>query len=292
MRDPLLEVEALSIVYGHGKNAHAAVDDVSFRVMPSEILAIVGESGCGKSSLARGVAGIVTPASGRILLDGQPIRDLEGAAALAARRAVQMVFQDPDASLNPSHTVSAILHEPLIVTGFGSLASRHARVAELMALVRLDASLLERRPSGLSGGQKQRVAIARALAMAPRLLIADEALSALDLTAQARMAALFLDIRDRLGVALLFISHDMRMVAQIADTVCVIKSGRVVEYGPVKDVMMAPKSAYTRLLLAAGLDPKAALGDPVLLAALAAGALDDVDSAVARLLESPGEAGL
>lgn len=288
MSGSLLEVEALDIIYGHGKSAHAAIQDVSFRVMPGEILAIVGESGCGKSSLARALAGILAPATGRILLDGQPIRNLKGAHALSARRAIQMVFQNPDASLNPGHSIHAILHEPLIVTGFGSRAARNARIVQLMKLVRLDLSLLERRPAGLSGGQKQRVAIARALAMAPRLLIADEVLSALDLTAQARMAALFLDIRDRLGVALLFISHDLRMVAQIADTVCVIKSGRVVEYGSAKEVMMAPKSTYTRLLLAAGLDPKAALDDPVLLDALAEGAMDDVDSAVARLLERPG----
>jgi peptide/nickel transport system ATP-binding protein len=184
----------------------------------------------------------------------------------------------------------AILEEPLIVTGMRDKEARRARVEELMGVVRLDLALLERRPAALSGGQKQRVAIARALAMSPRLLIADEALSALDLTAQARMATLFHDIRDRLGIAVLFISHDMRMVARLADTVCVINAGRIVEYGPVREVMLQPKSAYTRLLLAAALDPKAALADATLLDALAAGALEEVDVAVARLLDRPEEA--
>ncbi|MDZ4370183.1 MAG: ABC transporter ATP-binding protein [Phenylobacterium sp.] len=284
MTPALLELDGLDIVYGRGRAAHRAVKGASFRVERGEILAIVGESGCGKSSLARGVGGVIEPAAGRILLDGEPISGRRGPAALAARRAVQMVFQDPDASLNPNHTIGAILDEPLLVTGHGDRAARRSRVEELMALVRLDLSLLERRPAGLSGGQKQRVAIARALAMSPRLLIADEALSALDLTAQARMASLFRDIRDRLNIGILFISHDMRMVAQLADNVCVIRDGEIVEYGPTREVMVAPRSPYTRLLLAAALDPKAALEDPDLLDALAAGEPERADVAVARLL--------
>jgi peptide/nickel transport system ATP-binding protein len=290
MSDILLQVQDLDIVYGRGRAAHRAVKGASFSLRRGEILAIVGESGCGKSSLARGVAGVLRPSAGRILLDGQPLGGLKGAAALAQRRAIQMVFQDPDASLNPAHTVFAILEEPLIVTGFGDRAARRARVEELMGVVRLDLALLERRPAGLSGGQKQRVAIARALAMSPRLLIADEALSALDLTTQARMAALIQELRNRLGIAVLFISHDMRMVAQVADTVAVIKAGELVEYGPTGEVMAAPKSAYTRLLLAAALDPKAALADETLLDALAAGDSAAVDVAVARLLARPGKA--
>lgn len=290
MTETLLQVRDLDIVYGRGRTAHRAVKGANFSIRRGEIVAVVGESGCGKSSLARGVAGILAPTAGQILLDGQPLGALKGPAALAQRRAIQMVFQDPDASLNPGHSIFAILEEPLVVTGFGDKAARRARVEELMGVVRLDLDLLQRRPSGLSGGQKQRVAIARALAMEPRLLIADEALSALDLTAQARMATLFHDIRDRLGIAVLFISHDMRMVAQIADTVCVIKAGEIVEYGPTREVMIAPKSAYTRLLLAAALDPKAALADATLLDALASGALEEVDVAVERLLARPEKA--
>ncbi|ODT89843.1 ATP-binding cassette domain-containing protein [Phenylobacterium sp. SCN 70-31] len=287
MTSALLDVQDLDIVYGKGRGAHRAVKAASFQIQRGEILAVVGESGCGKSSLARGVAGILQPAAGRILLDGAPLGGARGRAASVARRAVQMVFQDPDASLNPNHTIGAILDEPLIVTGFGDAAARRARIEELMALVRLDLALLERRPRALSGGQKQRVAIARALAMSPRLLIADEALSALDLTAQARMATLFHDIRDRLGIAILFISHDMRMVAQLADTVCVIRDGEIVEHGPTREIMAAPRSPYTRLLLAAALDPKAALGDPDLLDALASGESEKADMAVARLLARP-----
>lgn len=284
MTNALLEVDNLDIAYGRGRSAHTAVQGATFNIHRGEILAVVGESGCGKSSLARGIAGILKPAGGRILLDGQPLGGLQGAPALAARRAIQMVFQDPDASLNPSHTIATVLDEPLVITGFGDAAARRARIEELMALVRLDLALLERRPRALSGGQKQRVAIARALAMAPRLLIADEALSALDLTAQARMATLFHDIRDRLGIAILFISHDMRMVAKLADTVCVIQAGRIVEHGAVSEVMTRPSQPYTRLLLAAALDPKAALADTELLDALAAGAPEQADAAVARLL--------
>jgi len=279
---PLLEVRDLEIVYGHGARAMTALTGCGFALQRGEILAIVGESGSGKSSLARAIAGIVPPASGQILLEGQPINGLRGAAGVQARRAIQMVFQDPDASLNPRHTIGAILDEPLVVTGYGDRAKRLARVNELMELVRLDTALLARRPAALSGGQKQRVAIARALAMQPKLLIADEALSALDLTAQSRMASLFVDIRERLGIAILFISHDMRMVAQLADTVCVIQNGRTAEYGPAEQVMNRPAAPYTRLLLAAAMDPAAALADPDLLASLAAGTPDQ--AAVDRLL--------
>lgn len=266
----LLEIEGLQVRYGHGRKAVTALEDCTLGLDRGEILAVVGESGSGKSSLARAVAGLVAPAAGKVVLDGADVTALKAGAI--QRRAIQMVFQDPDASLNPRHTVATILDEPLSVTGFGDAAARRARVAELLDLVHLDAALLDRRPGALSGGQKQRVAIARALAMQPRLLIADEALSALDVSTQARIAGLFADIRDRLGLGVLFISHDMRMVERLADSVCVINAGRVVEYGPAGTVMTAPQSPYTKLLLAAALDPAGALADPRRVEALAAGA--------------------
>jgi peptide/nickel transport system ATP-binding protein len=268
----LLEIDGLEVVYGHGRKAVTALQGCSIGLDRGEILAVVGESGSGKSSLARAVAGLVAPAAGRIALDGRDLAELKGRAGAVRRRAIQMVFQDPEASLNPHHTVATILDEPLAVIGLGDRGARAARVAELMALVHLDPELLPRRPGALSGGQKQRVAIARALAMDPALLIADEALSALDVSTQARVAGLFADIRDRLGLGVLFVSHDMRLVERLADTVCVIQAGKVVEYGPADAVMTRPQSPYTRLLLAAALDPAGALADPRRLEALAAGA--------------------
>jgi ABC-type glutathione transport system ATPase component len=268
----LLEVTGLDVVYGRGRKAITALQGAALGLDRGEILAVVGESGSGKSSLARAVAGLVAPASGRVVLDGTDLTALKGRTGAIQRRGVQMVFQDPDASLNPRHTVATILDEPLAVIGFGDAAARRARVAELLGLVHLDPVLLERRPGALSGGQKQRVAIARALAMQPKLLIADEALSALDVSTQSRIAGLFADIRDRLGLGVLFITHDMRMVERLADSVCVINAGQVVEYGPADEVMTRPQNPYTRLLLAAALDPAGALADPRRLEALAAGA--------------------
>ncbi|MBP7335591.1 ABC transporter ATP-binding protein [Niveispirillum sp.] len=264
----LLTIDGLAVRYGTGNKAKQALEDCHLSLAAGEILAVVGESGSGKSTLARAVAGIAPVSAGRIRLDGQDLATLRGDARRKARRSIQMVFQDPDASLNPRHSIRTILSEPLEVIGFGDRAARTARIAALMALVHLDLSLLDRRPAGLSGGQKQRVAIARALAMEPRVLIADEALSALDVSTQAAVAALFTELRDRLGLAILFISHDMGMVRQLADHVCVIRGGRIAEAGPVATLMQRPTHPYTNLLLAASLDPKGALADPELLAAL------------------------
>lgn len=276
MMAPLLTIEGLGVRYGTGAQAKQALSDCGLDLHAGEILAVVGESGSGKSTLARAVAGIAPVSQGRICLDGQDLAGLKGEVRRRARRSIQMVFQDPDASLNPRHTIRTILSEPLEVIGYGDRAARAARIEALMALVHLDSALLDRRPSGLSGGQKQRIAIARALAMEPRLLIADEALSALDVTTQAAVASLFIELRDRLGLAILFISHDMAMVRHLADHVCVIRSGRIVEAGAVDIVMTRPTHPYTNLLLAASLDPKGALADPDLMTALtAAGEIDE-----------------
>jgi ABC-type glutathione transport system ATPase component len=240
---PALRLEGVSLRYG----AVEAVRGASFDVAPGELFALVGESGSGKSSLARAVAGLIAPSAGRIWVDGKPWEGEDD----AFRRTVQMVFQDPDASLNPYFSIGTTLAEPLEVTRFGPRAAIQARVRDLMSLVRLDAALLARRPRALSGGQKQRVAIARALALQPKLLIADEALSALDVATQAAVAALFADLRERLGLAILFISHDLLMVRRIADHVAVMQSGQIVEQGPARQVLEAPQHPHTQALLRA-----------------------------------------
>ncbi len=267
MSTPLLQIRDLVIDYGKGTSRFRALHGCSFDLQPGQVMAVVGESGSGKSSLVRAVAGLVAPASGEMLLDGQALPPLRKRPP-ETRRVVQMVFQDPGASLNPLHRVHAIIEEPLLVTGHGDAARRAGRVAELMEMTQLSTDLATRRPRELSGGQKQRVAIARALAMEPRLLIADEALSALDFTTQDHVSRLLSDLRRDLNLAMLFVSHDMRSVRRMADDVCVIEKGHVVEQGPVSEVLYNPKSAYTRLLLAAALNPRAALSDPRLAEAL------------------------
>jgi peptide/nickel transport system ATP-binding protein len=259
----LLGVEDLSVAYG----TKLALQRASLAIAPGEIVAVVGESGSGKSSLARAVAGLVQPTTGRVALDGVDLAK----RPRVERRAIQMVFQDPDASLNPRHTVHAMLDEPLRLLRFGNAAARAERIAELLRMVQLDPDLRDRRPIALSGGQKQRVAIARALAMQPRLLLADEALSALDVATQSALLDLFAQLRRETGIAILFISHDLAAVRRIADRVCVLYRGRMVEQGPCRDVLAAPRHRYTQLLLAATIDPAQALQDPAFLARLAEG---------------------
>jgi peptide/nickel transport system ATP-binding protein len=273
----LLQVEDLEITYGSGRSAAPAVRGCSLELAAGEILAVVGESGSGKSSIARAIAGIVPPSAGRILFRGSDLVARGGGAGeRTRRRAIQMVFQDPDASLNPRHLVRSILEEPLIVRGIRDRAARQARVEELMQLVQLDPALLDRRPIALSGGQKQRVAIARAMALEPDILIADEALSALDVSTQATILQLFQQLRRDVGVSILFISHDLASVQRLADRVCVLFRGRIVEQGSAVDVLQHAKHPYTQLLIAATLDPRSALQDPEFLARLARGSLEDV----------------
>ncbi len=247
-RAPLLVVDDLSVVYP-GPHPVRALDRCSLAVARGEISALVGESGSGKSTMARAIAGLVTPVSGRISLDGIALASQRGHAARTARRRIQMVFQDPDASLNPWHRIATTLAEPLRVCGLSDPAQIECRVAELLAMVQLDPALMGRRPRELSGGQKQRVAIARALAMQPDLLIADEALSALDVSTQAMVGGLLRDLCDRLSLAILFISHDLLMVRHLADWVAIMHGGRILEQGACAAVLDAPTHRYTRLLL-------------------------------------------
>ena len=271
----LLQIKDVSVSYGDGPSKKTVLTHASLTLKAGQVAAIVGESGSGKSSLVRAVAGLVDPSAGEILLNGQKLLPLRKRAK-ATLHAIQMVFQDPGASLNPRHTARQILDEALLVKGGRNSAQRQDRIKELLALVHLDERLAALRPAALSGGQKQRLAIARALAMEPQLLIADEALSALDFANQDKISALLQSLTQELGLAMLFVSHDMRSVRRMADQVCVIQNGKVVEQGDVADVLYHPRTTYTQLLLAAALNPAAALADPRLAAVLEDGAgIDD-----------------
>jgi ABC-type glutathione transport system ATPase component len=249
MTRALLQLEAVSVTFATRERTVHAVRDCSLELQSGEVLALVGESGSGKSTLARVIAGIVAPDRGTVWFRSQDLARAPSAEQRGLRRRIQMVFQDPDASLNPSHRIATILSEPLIVRRYGSSASIRQRVAELLQHVRLDAALLDKRPHQLSGGQKQRVAIARALAMDPEVLIADEPLSSLDVSTAASIAQLFQDLQRELGIAMLFISHDLAAVRRLATRVAVMYAGEIVETGPAA-CLEAPAHPFTRLLAA------------------------------------------
>ena len=223
-----------------------AVSDVSFRLSPGTTLAVVGESGCGKSTLARMVTLMERPTSGTIAIDGRPADPTD----LATRRTVQMVFQDPYGSLNPRNTVAQILEEPLAIAGVAA-AERRAAALAMMARVGLRPEQAARYPHMFSGGQRQRIAIARALMLRPRIIVADEPVSALDVSVRAQVLNLLLDLQEELGQAYLFISHDLSVVRHIADTVLVMYLGRVVEQASRAALFERPRHPYTRALLAA-----------------------------------------
>ncbi|MEJ3405140.1 ABC transporter ATP-binding protein [Rathayibacter sp. YIM 133350] len=251
-----VEVQGLVREHGRGRTAFRAVDDVSLQVRRGTTHAIVGESGSGKTSIARAIAGFDVPTAGRVIIDGADATGLHGGELRRLRRSVQLVYQNPFGSLDPRQTVSAIVAEPLRNLGIGR-AQAAERAAELVDRVALDAALLFRRPRELSGGQRQRVAIARALALDPRILVLDEAVSALDVTVQARILELLDSLQTQLGLTYVFISHDLAVVRRIADTVSVFSRGRLVETGTAEQVFEAPEHDVTRDLLAAVPVPKA-----------------------------------
>ncbi|GAA0425708.1 ABC transporter ATP-binding protein [Acrocarpospora corrugata] len=244
----VLEVERLSAGY---RNRVDVVKDVTIRVDAGEIVGVVGESGCGKTTLARVITGLSRPRAGVVRFEGVDVHALRGQALRAHRRHIQMVFQDPYLTLSPRQTVRQALTEPLLIHRIGDARSRSARVDELLDLVGLDPEVGERRPRQLSGGQQQRVAIARALALEPRLLVCDEPVTALDVSVQAKVLNLLCDLRDRLGLACLFIAHDLAVVRQLADRIAVMHDGRIVEQGPTLEVTTDPRHPYTRALIAA-----------------------------------------
>ncbi|TSA20278.1 MAG: ABC transporter ATP-binding protein, partial [Betaproteobacteria bacterium] len=231
---------------------HAAVDGVSLTVARGETVALVGESGCGKSTLARAVLNLLPVTTGQVMLDGQRVDGLKGTALLAFRQRVQIVFQDPFASLNPRLRIGEILAEGLYALRPDLPPAHHtAYLATLLGQVGLTGDALARYPHAFSGGQRQRIAIARALAVEPELLICDEPTSALDVSVQAQILNLLQDLQQARGLAYLFISHNLPVVGYLADRVAVMQAGRIVEEGATEVVLSAPLHPYTQALLAA-----------------------------------------
>jgi peptide/nickel transport system ATP-binding protein len=246
-----LATTGLTVRFGTGASALVAVDHVDLEVPPGGVVALVGESGSGKSTLARAIVGLVPPADGRVLIDGEDPAALSGARGRALRRRVQMVFQDPYASLNPRMTVGETLVEALTARGGLERGARDREVARLLELVALNDRHTARLPRELSGGQRQRVAIARALAVEPEVLIADEVTSALDVSVQGAILNLLADIRSRLAVSILFITHNLALARYLGDVIAVMHLGRIVEVAPVDELLAEPRHPYTRALLGA-----------------------------------------
>ena len=256
----VLSVEHLVVEYPTPSGVHRAVDDVSFTIERGSTLAVVGESGCGKSTIARSLVRLIRPTSGSITLDGVDISALPENRLRPLRSKIQMVFQDPYGSLDPHMTAQEIVAEPLKLQGVRSKAERHKEAAKLIDQVGLPAKSLDRHPSEFSGGQRQRIGIARALASKPELLVCDEATSALDVSVQAQVLRLLKSIQDETGITYVFISHNLGVVQEISDSVMVMQRGKLVESGSTASVLTAPKEDYTRKLRRAALDPSTMTG--------------------------------
>ncbi len=253
MSEALLDVRGLTKDFPiGGHESHRAVDDVTFSVGPAEILGLVGESGSGKSTTARCILRLIEPTAGEIVLGGVDVRRASPGTLKTVRRQAQMVFQDPYSSLDPRMSVEQLVGEGLDIHGLvNGRAARRERVIEVLRLVGLGERDLPRLPHAFSGGQRQRIGIARALAVHPRLLVCDEPIASLDVSIRAQILNLFIDLRVELGVALLFIAHDLASVRYLCDRVAVMHRGRIVEIGTRAEIYEAPRHDYTRALLAA-----------------------------------------
>lgn len=243
----LLEVDDLVVEYGRGRRAFRALHGVSIGVGAGECVGLVGESGSGKSTLGKAILGLAPVTSGRIRFDGQEIGSLGRAGRRALADDIQVVFQDPYGSLNPAMTIGDILAEPLLTSGLTGKDAQ-ARVREMLDRVRLPESAMDRYPSEFSGGQRQRIAIARALVRRPRLIVCDEPVSALDLTTQATILDLFIELQRDTGVSYLFVSHDLGVVRRVCHRVAVMYRGEIVETGEGEQVTRAPRHPYAERL--------------------------------------------
>jgi peptide/nickel transport system ATP-binding protein len=263
MTTPILEVKNLRKhfpirqgVFSRITGQVKAVDDVSFSIAAGETLSLVGESGCGKTTTSRCILRAIDPSGGEIHFrtktgEQVDVAALERTKLRPLRRQMQMIFQDPFSSLNPRMTISEIIGEPLLVNGIGDTNSRNKRVGELLELVQLPSAYLNRFPHAFSGGQRQRIGIARALALNPSLIVADEPVSALDVSVQAQIVNLLLDLQDQLGLAYLFVAHDLSVVKHISHRVAVMYVGRIVEVAPTEALFSTPRHPYTEALLSA-----------------------------------------
>jgi ABC-type oligopeptide transport system ATPase subunit len=254
---PLLDVRHLSKEFSRKKGLFGkrtvvrAVDDVSFSIEKGETFGLVGESGSGKTTTGRCILRLIEPTAGEVIFDGRDVLKLSRGDLRRARRDMQIVFQDPYSSLNPRMRVEDVVEEPLIIHKLGSRADRRARVRELFSLVGLNADHLRRYPHEFSGGQRQRIGLARALALNPSLIIADEPVSALDVSVQAQVVNLLMELQERLHLTYLFIAHDLRLVEHICSRVAVMYLGKIVETGDTAKLFAAPQHPYTRALLSA-----------------------------------------
>ncbi|MFT4123631.1 MAG: ABC transporter ATP-binding protein [Microbacteriaceae bacterium] len=250
MNTPLLQVEDLSLDYGTGRKRFRALEGVSIRVDAAQCLGLVGESGSGKSTLGKAILGLAKPSAGRILFDGEDITHAPYVTRRRLAKDIQVVFQDPYGSLSPAMTVGEILAEPLTVAGVSPYQAR-GTVADMLERVKLPAAAVDRYPSEFSGGQRQRIAIARALVRRPRLIVCDEPVSALDLTTQAAILDLFIELQRETGVAYLFVSHDLGVVRKICHRVAVMYRGEIVEQGDGETMTRDPRHPYSKRLLMA-----------------------------------------
>jgi peptide/nickel transport system ATP-binding protein len=251
----IFAVAGLKKYFGHGERPVRAVDDVSFDIRDGEVLGLVGESGSGKSTIGRSMLKLIEPTAGQMTFDGIDLVPLSATAMRPYRRRLQIIFQDPYASLNPRRRVGDTLDEAMTAHGLHPGPKRKARIAELLSLVGLAPSHAQRFPHEFSGGQRQRIGIARALAVEPQFIVADEPVSALDVSIQAQVINLLSDLREKFGLTMLFISHDLDVVEYLCDRIVVLYLGKVMEIAPAKEIYRSPRHPYTQALLDASPRP-------------------------------------